>query len=611
MAGVWQNQKREDANKSSPPTLSKGLASVSALAFLFNTRSSSKSLRLPSKLLRWPCLATLNLWGHSKQKKQGFWNVRTKDFRLKTIGALWLFCLSVVTLWISQSQSPSQCSPSSTSPVSPITLENLPTKSLKPSQQAASELLKRRAIRKSLPDWVAVNGFVPARHHQLINAELSKVASGETKRLALFLPPGSAKSTYASVLFPPWYLGKNPDHCIIAASHTAELAERFGRRVRNLVGEHGNTLGVNLAADSTAAGRWNTDKGGEYYAAGIGGSITGRRADLAIIDDPIRSREDAESKLIRDRQWEWFKFDLMTRLKPEGAIILIQTRWHEDDLAGRILAEEGDKWRVVSLPMLAEEDDALGRKAGEQLWPGYFTPQQIADARRDPRVWSSLYQQNPTPEDGGVFRREWLMPYSMKDLPTSLHIYIASDHAVSTKEHADKTCVIPAGVDRDGTIWILPDVFWERCAPDDFVNASIEMAQRRKPLIWAAEKGHISKSIGPFWRKALIEAGVALRIEEITPSGDKVMRAQNIIGRMAMGRVRFPTFAPWWADAESELLSFPAGKHDDFVDALAHLGGIVDKMTPCYQDQRSEFERQVRELAENEQQHDIPGGFFG
>ena len=455
------------------------------------------------------------------------------------------------------------------------------------------------------------NGFIPARHHQLINAELAKVASGETKRLALFLPPGSAKSTYASVLFPPWYLAGHPDHCVIAASHTAELAERFGRRVRNLVSEHSNVLGVRLSADSTAAGRWNTDKGGEYYAAGIGGSITGRRADLAIIDDPIRSREDAESKLIRDRQWEWFKFDLMTRLKPDGAIILIQTRWHEDDLAGRILAEEGDKWRVVSLPMVADEGDALGRKEGEQLWPGYFTPQQIADARRDPRVWSSLYQQKPTPEDGGVFRREWLMPYSMKDLPTSLHIYVASDHAVSTKEHADKTCVIPAGVDRDGTIWILPDVFWERCAPDDFVVASIELAKRRRPLIWAAEKGHISKSIGPFWRKALTEANVALRIEEITPSGDKVMRAQNIIGRMAMGRVRFPTFAPWWAEAEAELLSFPAARHDDFVDALAHLGGIVDKMVPCYQDQRSEFERQVKELAESEQTHEIPGGFFG
>jgi predicted phage terminase large subunit-like protein len=166
-------------------------------------------------------------------------------------------------------------------------------------------------------------------------------------------------------------------------------------------------------------------------------------------------------------------------------------------------------------------------------------------------------------------------------------------------------------VDRDGTIWILPDVIWERCAPDDFVNASIELVKRRKPLIWAAEKGHISKSIGPFWKKSLIEAGVHLRIEEVTPSGDKVMRAQNILGRMAMGRVRFPTFAPWWPEAQAELLSFPAGKHDDFVDALAHLGGIVDKMVPCYQDAKSEFERQVREWNENEQSYEIPGGHFG
>lgn len=486
----------------------------------------------------------------------------------------------------------------------------MPSLNLSPAD-AARELLRRRAIRRSLPEWVAENGFIPARHHKLMLEKLAKVASGETKRLALFLPPGSAKSTYASVLFPPWYLAQQPSHCVIAASHTAELAERFGRRVRNLVAEHGRKLGVELSPDSTAAGRWSTTAGGEYYATGIGGSITGRRADLAVIDDPIRSREDAESKLVRDRQWEWFKFDLMTRLKPDARIILIQTRWHEDDLAGRILAEEGEQWEVISLPMIATENDALSRAEGEPLWPGYFTPEMIANAKRDPRVWSSLYQQNPTPDEGGIFKREWLLGYSMKDLPTALHVYVASDHAVSTGDHADKTCAIPAGVDRDGTIWILPDVLWDRLTPDEFVTASVEMAKRRRPLIWAAEKGHISKAIGPFWKKSLIENNVALRIEEVTPSGDKVMRSQNIQGRMAQGRVRFPKFAPWWADAEAELLSFPAGKHDDFVDALAHLGSIVDKMVPCFMDAESEFRRQVQQMAESEQQDQVPGAYFG
>jgi hypothetical protein len=182
--------------------------------------------------------------------------------------------------------------------------------------------------------------------------------------LGLFLPPGSAKSTYASILFPPWYLAQYPHASVIAASHTAELAEKWGRKVRNLVTEHRVTLSVDIAEDNKAAGRWETAAGGEYFAAGVGGSITGRRADLAIIDDPIRSREDADSDRVRDSQWDWYQFDLLTRLKPNAAIVLIQTRWHEDDLAGRILAFEKG-WEVVSLPMEAETEDPLGRAPGE------------------------------------------------------------------------------------------------------------------------------------------------------------------------------------------------------------------------------------------------------
>lgn len=161
---------------------------------------------------------------------------------------------------------------------------------------AARELLRRRGIRKNLTDWCGTLGFVPARHHRLIIEKLEAVARREIPRLALFLPPGSAKSTYASVLFPPWLMAQWPGASIIAASHTAELAERWGRRVRNLVSEHSATLGYGLSADSQAAGRWDTDAGGEYYAVGVGGAVTGRRADLAIIDDPVRSREDADSE---------------------------------------------------------------------------------------------------------------------------------------------------------------------------------------------------------------------------------------------------------------------------------------------------------------------------
>ena len=189
------------------------------------------------------------------------------------------------------------------------------------------ELLEQRrglAVRCSLTEWCRFCGFEPAAHHRLLIAELEKVARGETPRLAVFMPPGSAKSTYASILFPPWLLASSTSCNILAASHTTELAEKWGRRIRNLISEHSATLGISLAADSQAAGRWALTNGAEYYAAGVGTGIAGFRAKLGLIDDPIRSRQDADSELIRDRIWDWYISDFKTRLVPHAAEILIQ-----------------------------------------------------------------------------------------------------------------------------------------------------------------------------------------------------------------------------------------------------------------------------------------------
>jgi len=239
-----------------------------------------------------------------------------------------------------------------------------------PQQEAATELIRRRNVRSSLVEWCRHCRFEPALHHRLLIDRLEKLAQGKISRLAVFMPPGSAKSTYASVLFPPWFMAGGTK-AVLAASHTTELAEKWGRRVRNLIAEHSATLGVRLSDDSHAAGRWALSQGGEYYAAGVGVGIAGFRADLVVIDDPIRSRQDADSPTLREKIWDWYKADLSTRLKPGGRIALIQTRWHEDDLAGRILEEMkrgGDHWEVVSLPAEAEAGDLLGRKAGEWLW---------------------------------------------------------------------------------------------------------------------------------------------------------------------------------------------------------------------------------------------------
>lgn len=436
--------------------------------------------------------------------------------------------------------------------------------------------MRRRRIRASLTEWCRLNGYEPARHHELIIAELEAIARGEIDRLALFLPPGSAKSTYGSVLFPPWYLARRPDAAIIAASHTAELAERWGRKVRNLIAEHSLELGISVAGDNKAAGRWETSAGGEYFAAGVGGAIAGRRADLAVIDDPVRSREDADSKKVRDAQWDWYKFDLLTRLKPGAAIVLIQTRWHEDDLAGRILSEEGDRWRVISLPMEAEDNDPLGRRPGDPLWPEWFTDQMRADAKRDPRVWSALYQQRPVPDDGAFFLRDWFRPVEQLPPLETLRVYGGSDYAV-TADGGDYTVHVVVGVDPEDRIYVL-DVWRRQAASDEWVEAWCDLVRKWRPIEWAEETGQIKAGVGPFLDRRARERRAYCYRRQFPTRGDKAVRAQSIRGRAAMGGLYLPISAPWRAEFESELLRFPAGVHDDQVDALGLVGQLLDTM---------------------------------
>jgi hypothetical protein len=198
---------------------------------------------------------------------------------------------------------------------------------------SAAEILRQRlAVRSSMVEWARLCGYQPAPHHSFIIQRLEKVAAGELRRLLIAAPPGSAKSTYASVLFPAWYLCRHPDHQIICASHTAELSEKHARRARNLIMEHGTTLGVELADDSQSAGRWSLKSGGSVFAVGAGGAVVGQRADAVLIDDPLRGREEAHSDTAREKLYEWYISDLLTRLRPGGKICLISTRWHEDDL---------------------------------------------------------------------------------------------------------------------------------------------------------------------------------------------------------------------------------------------------------------------------------------
>jgi predicted phage terminase large subunit-like protein len=448
---------------------------------------------------------------------------------------------------------------------------------LRQSEEAEllTTLQTRRSIRRSLTEFARLCGYEPAKHHKLLIDALEAVARGDIPRLAVFMPPGSAKSTYSSVLFAAWLMQFNAN--VLAASHTTELAEKWGRRVRNLITEHSPVLGVQLAPDSQAAGRWALTTGAEYYAAGVGTGIAGFRAKFGLIDDPIRSRQDADSELIRDRIWDWYINDFRTRLVPNARELLIQTRWHEDDLAGRALNH--NKWEVISLPALAEDNDPLGREPGAPLWDdAYGYGAQLIELQKNTpaRTWSALYQQRPAPEEGDYFLSAWLRPCDRLPDRETLRVYGGSDYAVSADE-GDFTVHVVVGLDPEGRMYLL-DLWRRQASSDQWVESLCDLVLRWKPLEWAEEQGQIRAGVGPFLDRRMRERRAYVSRRQFPTRGDKAVRAQSIRGRMALDGLYVSHQAPWFAALRAELLSFPAGKHDDQVDALGLVGQLLDTM---------------------------------
>jgi len=450
--------------------------------------------------------------------------------------------------------------------------QNSQTQNLPISPQAAAqELLNRRIARKSLIDFTEYTkpDFESAEHHKLICEKLEAVERGEIDRLMIFAPPRHTKSELASRRFPAWYLGKNPNKQIITATYSGDLASDFGRDVRNIVAEqeYSNLYpDVSLRDDSKSANRWHTNTGGVYISVGVGGAITGRGAHIALIDDPIKNRKDADSETIRNGVWDWYTSTLYTRLMPGGAIVLIQTRWHEDDLAGRLLEAQkngGDKWEIIDLPAIDKDHKAL--------WHGWYPIEALERIKANigAREFSALYQQRPQPEEGVYFKREWFNRYELGKHPKNTNCYGAGDYAVSDGE-GDFSEEGIIEVDSEKNIWFT-DWWSGQTAPDVWIETTIDMQIKHKPECWLAESGVIKKSVEPFLRSRMQQRNSWTVLEWLPTTGDKRAMARSFQGMAAAGNVYIPLCD--WGDALiDQLIRFDSGVYDDKVDVCGLFG---------------------------------------
>ncbi|TWI04809.1 putative phage terminase large subunit-like protein [Luteimonas cucumeris] len=442
-------------------------------------------------------------------------------------------------------------------------------------QEAARELLARRNARTGLIDFTRYTfpGFEAGDHHKQIASALERVERGECRRLMIFAPPRHTKSELASRRFPAYFMGRNADKQIITCTYSGEFATDFGREVKGIVAsEEYQALfpGVKLAEDSKAKGRWHTTDGGVYVAVGVGGPITGRGAHLALIDDPIKNRQDADSDVVRETVWKWYTSTLRTRLMPGGAIVLVLTRWHEDDLAGRLLAAQetgGEQWEVVTLPAISD--------TGHALWPEWYplAELQAIKAAVGPRDWLALYQQQPTADDGTFFKREWFRD-RYETAPEGLRTIITGDFAV-TDGGGDFTELGVWGFG-DGKFYAL-DWWSGQASADVWINALLDLVRQYKPMWFVGETGPIRRAIEPLLARTMRERRIFTAADWLSHGGaDKAVNARAFQAMCAQGQVQFPETV-WAERVIDQLLKFPAAKHDDAVDTCGLFGRYMDK----------------------------------
>ena len=446
------------------------------------------------------------------------------------------------------------------------------------------ELATRTANAAAYNDLIAfcklmMPSFVVGRHHRILAAMLMAIERGDKDRICVNIPPRHGKSQLVSIFFPAWYLGRNPDKKVMMVSHTTDLAVDFGRKVRNLIAADEYRAifpTVKLAQDSKSAGRWNTNVGGEYYACGIGSALAGRGADLLLIDDPHSEQDVINGNFeVFEKAYEWFTFGARTRLMPGGSVAIIQTRWHLDDLTGRVTRDMAkndlsDQYEVVEFPAILEvEDPDTGKIVQKPLWPEWFNMEALLRTKASMPVfqWNSQYQQQPTTEEAALIKREWWNEWTADKPPSCEYIIMSLDAAAEKHNRADFTALTTWGVflneDTNAYNIILLNSIKERMEFPELKQLAMEEYRDWEPDSFIVEK----KSSGVALYQEMRRMG--LPVSEYTPhrgSGDKLARLNAVSDIVASGLCWVPQ-TRWAEEVVEEIAGFPFMSHDDLVDS--------------------------------------------
>lgn len=441
------------------------------------------------------------------------------------------------------------------------------------------QLIERELAKRTFLGFIQYQNpwFKVSWHHKIVADALERVERGELKRLMIFLPPRHSKSEMGSINFPPWFLGRNRDKSIIEASYSDDLASEFGRQARNIVDspEYKKIFSTTLAEDSQSKSSWSTNGRGKYNAVGVGGSVTGKGADVLLIDDPIKNRADAESEIKRQALYSWYKSTARTRLSPDGAIVLLLTRWSDDDLAGTILdGENGSDWEVISLPAIAEEDEEF-RKKGDALWESQFDLNNLLKTKGDVGMfeWQALYQQDPIGSETQEFKKEMFQYKTEADIADVLvTCWITIDPAVKEKDTADYTGTVINRVDIENNWYIKSKR--ERMNSTGLIDHIFKLWNDEQPDAIGIEETTYWDAIYPFLKLEMINRNIFPIVYPLKHHGvNKNLRIRGLLPRYETKKI-------WHLKGETEtleeqLLRFPKAKNDDEPDALAYQAQIV------------------------------------